>query len=101
MTRRAGFIVGAITAATTVLSCGTKFEKADAGDYGTDGGGNDCQAQTIDTLRNPVYMLIVLAGSGRMTGEKWDAATGSLRTFFTNLGANPDNRTAIGFTIFS
>jgi uncharacterized protein YegL len=101
MRRGVALLVGGLATAAMVIACGTKFEKAAAGLTGNTDGSVTCTGQTVDTLRKPVYMLIVQDASGSMTGDKWNAAQKSLQTFFADFGTHPDNRTAIGLTVFS
>jgi von Willebrand factor type A domain len=72
-----------------------------------DSGGNTlldagCATATATVARQPVYMLIVLDGSGSMAMEnKWTAVVPALDAFFDDLLNNPDPSFGVGLTIFS
>src|SRR5438105_13910611 len=77
-----------------LTACGTKFEKAPAGNLDLDGGNSGaCQAQTIDTLRSPVYMLIVLDGSGSIAeNDKWKSAVAAPGGYFDQASQRVNGR---------
>ncbi len=61
-----------------------------------------CATATASVTRQPVYMLIVLDGSGSMAMEnKWTAVVPALDAFFDDLKNNPDPTFGVGLTIFS
>jgi len=61
-----------------------------------------CATATASVTRQPVYMLIVLDGSGSMQMEnKWSAVVPALDAFFDDLLNNPDPSFGVGLTIFS
>jgi hypothetical protein len=61
-----------------------------------------CATASIAARRIPVYMLVLLDGSGSMVQEgKWDAVTGALSTFFDDAATRSDPGLAIGLTVFS
>jgi hypothetical protein len=83
-----------------------------------DGGLKGCATAEADAKTTPVYMDIVLDGSGSMnnapreadplappqtTGKKWLAVRGALNSFFNDLGAaSPtDNTFGVGMFVFS
>jgi hypothetical protein len=82
----------------------------------TDIQGSACATATAEAKRLPVYMLIVLDGSGSMdfaprsrdamnnnrnTGNKWLAARGALRAFFDRLATKGDPALGVGLYLFS
>jgi hypothetical protein len=81
--------------------------------FHTDGGGVDlgdagCATATASASRQPVYMLIVLDGSGSMNqnrdgtmSQKWTAVVPALDAFFTDPTAMNDPGFGVGLTIFS
>ena len=75
------------------------------GDGGTGGGSlleAGCATATAGTQRAPVYMLIVLDGSGSMTdNNKWGAAIGALDSIFDDLLAKNDPTFGVGLIGFS
>lgn len=94
---------------------GIGFQTGDGGGSG-DGGFATCATAEATATRTPVYMLIVLDGSGsmdfdpqesdpldtsNMRGTKWLAARGALYAFWDQLVATPDNSFGVGFYLFS
>jgi hypothetical protein len=82
------------------------------GDPGSFGGGGDgggggaldsgCATATAKTERAPVYMLIVLDGSGSMNkDDKWTAATSALDAIFDDLQSKSDKAFGVGLLAFS
>jgi hypothetical protein len=69
----------------------------DAGRLSPDAG---CAGVKSEGKRSPVYMLIVLDGSGSMTGTKWTAASQAMGTFFQQVQASNDPSFGLGLTIF-
>ena len=73
----------------------------------SDGGGitqldAGCATATASVTRQPVYLLLVLDGSGSMEMEnKWTALVPALDAFFDDLLNNPDPTFGVGLTIFS
>ncbi|MBX3214843.1 MAG: VWA domain-containing protein [Labilithrix sp.] len=95
-------------------------------DGGDDGG--ECATASAEAERIPVYMLLVVDGSGsmdgvnssgtgyvageretdpepsangRLTGRKWIALRGALAAFVDDLAAKPDPNLAVGMYLFS
>ncbi len=61
-----------------------------------------CATATSSASRQPVYMLIVLDGSGSMDKDnKWKAVVPALDSFFDDLRAKADPGFALGLTVFS
>src|SRR3954464_5151492 len=83
------------------------------GGNGNDGGVSDfidgsalleagCATATARAARQPVYMLIVLDGSGSMDKEnKWTAVVPALDAFFDDLKGQGDTTFGVGLTVFS
>jgi von Willebrand factor type A domain len=84
-----------------------KGGEGDSGALGGDGGAGGlleagCATATADTQRAPVYMLIVLDGSGSMGEQsKWVAATGALDAIFDDLQTKNDNTLGVGLLVFA
>ncbi len=78
-----------------------------SGDGGTfDGPGFDldsgCATASARASRQPVYMLIVLDGSGSMSQEnKWAAVVPALDAFFDDMRSRADTSFGVGLTVFS
>ncbi|MBN9167315.1 MAG: hypothetical protein BGO98_10095 [Myxococcales bacterium 68-20] len=95
-----------------------------------DGDGGSCATASAEATRVPVYMLLVVDGSGSMdgydgsvfvagereadplaptrpsnpvgqTGKKWIAIRGALSAFADDLAAKPDPNLAVGMYLFS
>lgn len=95
-----------------------------------DGDGGSCATASAEATRVPVYMLLVVDGSGSMdgydgssyiagereadplaptrpsnpvgqTGKKWIAVRGALSAFVDDLAAKPDPNLAVGMYLFS
>ena len=61
-----------------------------------------CATATSAATRQPVYMLIVLDGSGSMDKDnKWKAVVPALDGFFDDLKTKADPGFAVGLTVFS
>ena len=61
-----------------------------------------CAVATARAARQPVYMLIVLDGSGSMDMEnKWTAVVPALDAFFDSLASTNDTTIGVGLTVFS
>jgi hypothetical protein len=61
-----------------------------------------CATTTAKASKQPVYMLIVLDGSGSMRNEnKWAAVVPALDTFFDDPSLRADKAFGVGLTIFS
>ncbi|CAN5888134.1 hypothetical protein BH11MYX4_BH11MYX4_08570 [soil metagenome] len=101
----------------------------DLRDGSTEGGGQDpltnsCATASAEARRLPVYMQLIIDGSGSMdgfdgvgyipgereadpqspgrdTGKKWIAIRGALQAFFDDLAAKPDPSFAVGMYLFS
>jgi hypothetical protein len=69
----------------------------DAGRIGADAG---CAGVKSEGKRSPVYMLIVLDGSGSMSGTKWTAASQAMGQFFTQVQTSNDQSFGLGLTVF-
>jgi hypothetical protein len=73
----------------------------------TDAGGGDlldaaCATATAAASKQPVYMLIVLDGSGSMGQEnKWTAVVPALDKIFDDIQASNDPSFGIGLNVFS
>jgi hypothetical protein len=93
---------------------GTGFgSKSDGG--GDDGGFASCATAEATAARTPVYMMIVLDGSGSMNtptetdpldtgnsrGKKWLAIRGALYAFWDSLVTTPDPSLGVGLYLFS
>lgn len=88
---------------------------SDGGNSG-DAGFASCATATATAARTPVYMMIVLDGSGSMDftpteddplnpgnqrGVKWLAVRGALYAFWDSLVATPDPSLGVGLYLFS
>lgn len=86
------------------------------GTIGGDGGLAACATAEATASRTPVYMLIVVDGSGSMDnspqendplkagskrGVKWLAVRGALHAFWDGLVTKPDNSLGVGLYLFS
>ncbi|MEO8798959.1 MAG: vWA domain-containing protein [Polyangiaceae bacterium] len=96
---------------------GGGFQGSDGGGtIGGDGGLAACATAEATASRTPVYMLIVVDGSGSMDfapqendplkagsqrGVKWLAVRGALHAFWDGLVAKPDNSLGVGLYLFS
>ena len=61
-----------------------------------------CARAAATARRTPIYMLIVLDGSGSMQEQhKWDAVVSALDKFFENEASHGDGALAVGLTVFS
>src|SRR5258706_2037580 len=64
--------------------------------------GAACATATSAAARQPVYMLIVLDGSGSMSQDnKWYAVVPALEAFFSDLEQQHDTSFGVGLTVFS
>ena len=101
-----------------------------SGDDDGGGDGGSCATASAEATRVPVYMLLVIDGSGSMdgydgsnfiageretdplaptrpsnpvgqTGKKWIAIRGALSAFVDDLAAKPDPNLAVGMYLFS
>ena len=64
--------------------------------------GAACATATAAAARSPVYMLIVLDGSGSMSQDnKWYAVVPALEAFFDDLQRQGDTSFGVGLTVFS
>ncbi len=64
--------------------------------------GSSCATATSSAARTPVYMLIVLDGSGSMSQDnKWYAVVPALDAFFDDLQRQGDPSFGVGMTVFS
>jgi Mg-chelatase subunit ChlD len=79
-----------------------------SGGLGGDGGGGSnlldsgCATATAATQRSPVYMLVVLDGSGSMQSDnKWTGVVPALDAFFDDLLSKADPSFAVGLIAFS
>ncbi|MBX3264979.1 MAG: VWA domain-containing protein [Labilithrix sp.] len=99
-----------------------------SGDVDGGGDGGECATASAEAERIPVYMLLVVDGSGsmdgvnsngngyvpgeretdphpaannRLTGRKWLALRGALAAFVDDLAAKPDPNLAVGMYLFS
>jgi hypothetical protein len=64
--------------------------------------GAGCATGTSTAKRAPVYMLIVLDGSGSMAlDHKWDAVVPALNSIFDDLAAKADPNVGVGLVGFS
>lgn len=83
---------------------------------GADGGLEQCATATAEAKRTPVYMLVVIDGSGSMDfsptesdprdgnkqhGTKWIAVREALIAFVDQQAATPDNSFGVGLYLFS
>jgi hypothetical protein len=80
----------------------------DGGHFDLDGGtpppalDGGCATATAAASRSPVYMLLVLDGSGSMNGDnKWTAAKDALDNVFDQIKTENDNSFGVGLNIFS
>ena len=74
-------------------------EEEDAGRLSADAG---CAGVKSEAKRSPVYMLVVLDGSGSMSSDsKWTASRTALMNFFTQVQASNDDSFGLGMTVFS
>src|SRR4051794_10645592 len=122
--RRLIFSVSAVLALTAACSQGrgtpTAFEEDDASaDASLDQGApNDarfgavsdalelleagCAKATAHVLRDPIYMLLVLDGSGSMAqDQKWNAVVPAIEALIDDLQSQADPSFGMGLTIFS
>lgn len=117
---------GGLQAAGPGESDGRNF--GDGADHDGGGGGSDplssCATASAETNRTPVYMQLIIDGSGsmdgfdgtnyidgerepdpaspgRLTGKKWIAVRDALNAFFADLEAKPDPSMAVGMYLFS
>lgn len=60
-----------------------------------------CATASAEASRIPLYMLIVLDGSGSMNGEKWQAARSALSEVFDDLALKNDPAIAVGLMLYS
>jgi hypothetical protein len=61
-----------------------------------------CATATADVTRQPIYMLLLLDGSGSMNDEgKWTAMVPTLSAFFDDLELQKDPSFGVGLTVFS
>jgi hypothetical protein len=72
-------------------------EEEDAGRLGADAG---CAGVKSEGKRSPVYMLIVLDGSGSMLGTKWTATAQAMGSFFQQVQSSNDQSFGLGLTVF-
>ncbi|MBX3221092.1 MAG: VWA domain-containing protein [Labilithrix sp.] len=99
-----------------------------SGDLGDGGDAGECATASAEAERIPVYMLLVVDGSGsmdgvnssgngyvagerendphpdasnRLTGRKWLALRGALAAFVDDLATKPDPNLAVGMYLFS
>jgi hypothetical protein len=64
--------------------------------------GAKCATATTFVARKPIYMLILLDGSGSMLDDnKWAAIVPALEQFFDLIQQSEDGSYAIGLTVFS
>lgn len=75
----------------------TPSGEEDAGPLKADAG---CAGVKSEGKRSPVYMLIVLDGSGSMLGTKWTATAQAMRAFFQQVQASNDPSFGLGLTVF-
>ncbi len=70
----------------------------DAGRLGSDAG---CAGVKSEGTRSPVYMLLVLDGSGSMSSSsKWTASVQALTQFFAQVRTSSDPSLGLGMTVF-
>jgi hypothetical protein len=61
-----------------------------------------CATATAPVKRDPIYMLMVLDGSGSMASDyKWAAIVPALEAFIDDLAASGDASFGLGLTVFS
>jgi hypothetical protein len=61
-----------------------------------------CATATAKVVRDPIYMLMVLDGSGSMSQDhKWDAIVPALEAFVDDLQSQNDVSFGVGLTVFS
>ena len=117
LARRAGSV--ALAALVAAACSGNKKDSGfnDPGATGQFGGGSDaglgssggtnlldggCATATADAQRAPVYMQIVLDGSGSMGDDhKWDAVVPALNAIFDDLLAKSDPAFGVGLIAFA
>lgn len=118
--------LGIVSAACAGTSTGSGFRAIDGGSGGGGGGGGGqeddggfsvgptdefdagrissdagCAGVKSEGKRSPVYMLIVLDGSGSMgSSNKWTASVQALSQFFTQVRAANDPAFGLGMTVF-
>lgn len=74
-------------------------EEEDAGRLQADAG---CAGVKSEAKRSPVYMLVVLDGSGSMSSDsKWTASVSALTQFFNQVKTSNDDSFGLGMTVFS
>ncbi|HEX7664829.1 MAG TPA: vWA domain-containing protein [Polyangiaceae bacterium] len=95
---------------------GGGFTGTDGGALGEDGGLAACATAEATATKTPVYMMVILDGSGSMDndpkendplkagsqrGTKWLAVRGALHAFWDGLVSKPDNSLGVGLYLFS
>jgi len=118
MDRRQRRIAAAAVLAAVVAACSAPAPTAHLrgfhnGASGDDGGvvfgedpsgvvGAACAKTTAAASHSPVYMLVVLDGSGSMSQDnKWYAVVPALQAFFDDLARHYDPSFGVGLTVFS
>jgi hypothetical protein len=115
---RAAALASLLTAAACATGGSPGFAPVDAGadaaleagpdvtfKPGDDGGSildAGCATATAKVVRDPIYMLLVLDGSGSMLGDhKWQAIVPALEAFVDDLESLNDVSFGVGLTVFS
>jgi hypothetical protein len=98
----AGGSSGGISSGGT-SSGGMTFSGDDGGaSTGTPPGGVSCATASSEAMRQPVYLLFVLDGSGSMNQDnKWSAVVPALKSIFTQMASTGDTGIGAGLVVFS